>query len=270
MAAIGDKVFLSPAMSEVTREFIATYSDVFALAENLNEIANRAIFGAEVKSNDAQQVLVACLLHRALTTYQGVVLLSIRGMPSEARVLLRTLLEALFRLVAIAKDREIGRAYIAEDVLHRKKFINKFKLLSNSAKAVAGNPKLDSLLSAIQKTISDRDIHELKTQWFAEQADLADFYHSAYSLFSSTVHVNVRDLEKALVVNDDGDVTGFNYGPNDEGLEVTLLTAIESLIFCMTSAFAILHTVSTPNLDEVHKKFAALHERVSRQSAAEA
>lgn len=270
MADLGNKVFLSPAMSEVIREFRTTYRDLFGLAEKLNEYCNQELFSTEVKSNDAQHILVASLLHRALTTYQGVVLLSMRGMPSEACVLLRTLLEAMFRLVAIAKDSEVGRAYIQEDELHRKKFINKFKLLNESTKAAAGNPKLDSLLSTIQKTIVDKDIRELKTQWFAEQAEMADFYHSAYSVFSGTVHVNVRDLEKALVVDDDGGVAGFNYGPSDEGLEATLLTAIESLLFCMRSAFTVLPTASSSALNAIHEEFAALHETVWRRIETEA
>lgn len=262
---IGNQVFLSPAMPEVIRQFRSAYANLFAFAGQLNEYAHQEMFQTTVNSADGQQLLVASLLHRALTTYQGVILLSERGMPSEARVLLRTLLEVMFRLVAIAKDREVGRAYIAEDDLHRKKFINKFKLLSEERRTAAGNPALDSLLATLKQNIKDNDVRELKTQWFAERAGLVEFYHTAYSVFSGTVHVNVRDLEKALVVDAQGDVTGFNYGPSDESLDATMLTAIESLIFCLRGAFSVLPISSNAKLDSMHKDFAALYDEVSKQ-----
>jgi hypothetical protein len=266
MPDLGNRVFLSPAMSEVIPEFRAAYARIFALADKINELAHREMFATDVNSSDAQCLLLACLLHRALTTFQGVVVLCERGMPSEATTLLRTLLEVMFRLVAIAKDPEVGQAYILEDELHRQKFINKFKLLSDSVKSAVGNPILESLSSAIRQNIEANDIRELKTQWFAERADLADFYHSAYSVFSGTVHVNVRDLENALVVDGDGDVTGFNYGPTDAGLDGILLVAIESLIFCLRGAFSVLPSASQAALDAIHSEFSSLHGEVLRDT----
>ncbi len=198
MPDLRDKGFLSPAMSEISAQFRHAHTKAFGLAEELNELAHREIFATRITSTNAQHLLIACLLHRALTTFQGVVVLGERGMPAEATTLLRTLLEVMFRLIAIAKDSEVGWAYILEDEVHRKKFINKFKLLSDSVKSALGNPTLDSLLATIKQNIDDNDIRELKTQWFAERAELADFYHSAYSVFSGTVHVNVRDLESCI------------------------------------------------------------------------
>lgn len=262
MPDLSDKGFLSPAMTEVIAQIRATHATIFDLAERLNVLAHQEMFATEVSSSNAQHLLIASLLHRALTTFQGVVVLCERGLGSEATTLLRTLLEVMFRLVAIAKDAEVGRAYILEDEAHRRKFINKFKLLSESVKSTVGSPTLDSLLATISQKIDDNDIRKLKTQWFAERADLEDFYHSAYSVFSGTVHVNVRDLESALEVNVDGEITGFNYGPRDEELDQLLLTAIESLVFCLRGAFSVLPTASQVALSAMHAEFTALHEKM--------
>ncbi len=262
MPDLGDQVFLSPAMCEVRAQIRETHKELFALVEHLNELAHREMFATHLSNNNPQQLLVALLLHRALTTFQGVVILGEHGLQSEAAVLLRTLLEVLFRLVAIAKDAAVGIAYIREDERHREKFINKFKMLSDALKSAVGNPEIESLRAAIRQRIDDEDIRELKTQWFAERAGLEDFYHSAYSVFSGSVHVNVRDLEKALEVDAEGDLRGFNYGPSYRELAKLLLTAIESLILCLRGAFSVLPTASQVALDTVHREFTALHERL--------
>lgn len=262
MPDLGDKVFLSPAMVEVIMQIRAAHARAFDLAEKLNELAYREMCGTGMSSNNAQHLLIACLLHRALTTFQGVVILCERGLVSEATALLRTLLEVMFRLVAIAKDAEVGLAYISEDELYRKKFIHKLNLLSKPVKLSIGNPTFDILLATIQQNIDDNGIDKLSTEWFAKRANLEDFYHSAYSALSNTVHVNVRDLESALEINKDGDLTGVNYGPCDDGLDNLLLTAIESLIFCLQGAFSVLPVTSKVVLNSIHAEFTTLHDQM--------
>jgi hypothetical protein len=251
-------------MSEVTVQFRNSHMKTFGLAEKLNELAHREMFATEVASSNAQQLLLACLLHRALTTFQGVVVLTERGMPAEATTLLRTLLEVMFRLVAIAKDSTVGQIYILQDEFHRKKFINKFKLLSEPVRSAAGAPPHDheKLLTDINQKINALDISEHGTLWFAEQADLTDFYHSAYSVFSGTVHVNVRDIERALAVDESGNVTAFNYGPTDNGIDEIILTAIESLIYCLRGAFSVLPCSSSNALEEINVEFNSLHHEI--------
>mgnify|MGYP000197400956 CR=1 FL=1 len=270
MPDLRNNMFLSPDMSEVIAQFRLIHTKTFSLAEKLNELAHQEMFETEVTSSNAQQLLIACLLHRALTTFQGVIVLTERGMPAEATTLLRTLLEVMFRLVAIAKDSEVGRTYILQDEFHRKKFINKFKLLSEPVRSAATQPSHDhdSLLTDINHKIAEHGVSERSTLWFAEQAGLADFYHSAYSVLSGAVHANVRDIESALVVDENGNVTAFDYGPSDAGIDEILLTAIESLIFCLRGAFSVLPSASQNALDSVNADFITLHQEIFAEAKA--
>jgi len=257
-----NRAFLSPEIAHFRRKVRSSRTKLFALIERLNELAHREMFGTRVKNKDPQQALVAALLSRALTTFQGVVILAEHGLISEATAILRTLLEVLFRIAAIAKDEAVAIAYILEDERHRDKFINKFKMLSETVRSGAGNPEvLESLQAAIRQRIEDQDIRELKTQWFAQRAGLLDFYHSAYSVFSMTVHVNVRDLDGALDADAEGNICGFKYGPTEEGLDEILFTAIESQILCIRAAFSILPIDSQELLDAVHEEFKTLFHR---------
>lgn len=262
MIELGNKVFLSSRMADVIIEFRKAYKRLFDFVEKLNEVANSVLINLSVNNEDEQQLLIACLYQRALTAYQGLVLLAERGMTAEVTILLRSLLEVLFRVGAIAKSKEIAQAYILEDEAHRRKFINKFKLLSAERRASLGNPLLDDLLASINKNIKDRDIKELKTQWFAEKAGLEEFYHSAYSIFSGTVHVNVRDLESILVTDENGKVTSLNYGPNDREFNNLILTAAESLIFTIHAVLSVFKIEEKTIVDDIHQEFIQLHEEL--------
>jgi hypothetical protein len=204
---------------------------LFDLCTRLNQYAQQLLFRLNVHSNNLQEILVSSLFVRALSTYQASLLTCERGMVAETRVLLRTLLEILFRLLAIARSHEIAQAFVLEDERHRRKFIGKYQKLGAEVKEAQCSSSLTELLSAINQKISEQDIKELKTEWFAHKAGLDDFYNSAYAIFSGSVHANVRDLEEILVTDDQGNVRSLNYGPDVSGLAPLLVTAAESLIF---------------------------------------
>jgi len=172
-----------------------------------------------------------------MTSYQAGISLCEKGMIAETRVILRTLLEILFCIGAIANNDGIAEVYLLEDEIHRKKFLNKFKMLSWTNKDGNANPELDDLLSVIKNNIDDKDMVELKIQWFAGKAGLSDYYNSVYSIFSSSVHANVRDLEELAIVDGNGEITEFLFGPDDatRSIPSLLLTAGESLVLILRS-----------------------------------
>lgn len=224
------------------------------------------LFGASVNANDLQQLLLATLLHRALTSYQASVILAQRGLPQEAQVMLRTLLEVTFKIVAIAKDSAVGRAFVQEDELHRRKFLNKFKLLNPLLQDPATLSVLESLQSAIAQRIKDADVKELKTQWFAKKAGLSDFYNSAYAVLSDSVHANVRTLERALNVDDSGNLLSLNYGFSDNDFDIHLLTAAEALIFCLRAVFSVIDVPTAEEIHAIHEEFNSLHASVTGET----
>lgn len=219
---------------------------LFDLCGRLNQYAQQTLYRLSVHPNNIREILVSSLFVRALSTYQASVLTCERGMVAETQVLLRTLLEILFRLVAIAKSHNIAKAFVLEDERHRRKFIGKFQKLGSDIQEAHGNPYLTDLLNTINQRIADQDIKELTTEWFAQKAGLDDFYNSAYAIFSGSVHVNVRDLEDILVTDSEGNITSLRYGPDVHGLAPLLVTAAECLIFIVI-AVGDLFSIETKN-----------------------
>jgi hypothetical protein len=104
----------------------------------------------------------------------------------------------------------------------------------------------------------EKDIKELQTQWFANRAGLSDYYNSAYSLFSMSVHANVRDLEELVVADIEGNVKEILSGPDVTGIPPLLLTAGEALIL-------ITYDVSRYFNLGLEKQLEVLHERLRKE-----
>lgn len=231
---------------------------LFDICLEANRVAQTHLYKLNIHSKDVQGILIGLLFIKALSSFQGSILLIERGMLAEGKILLRTLLEVLFRIGAISKSREIAQAYVLEDERHRKKFLNKFKLLSDSIKAAHGNPELDDLLNTLKQNIEEKDIKELQTQWFAKKAELSDYYNSAYSLFSLSVHANVRELEELVIADNEGNIKEILSGPDVTGIPPLLLTAGEALIL-------ITYDVSRYFKLSLEKELEALHGRLKQE-----
>ena len=57
--------------------------------------------------------------------YQAVISISIKGMETQASILLRCLLESLFTLVASSKSEEVVKQFITADQVERRTLFNK-------------------------------------------------------------------------------------------------------------------------------------------------
>lgn len=201
---------------------------------------------------------MALLFIRALGAHQTSILLVERGLVAEARIILRTHLEVLFKLRAISNDREIAKAYVYEDEIFRKKFLNKFKLLSDDVKQAQGSPQLDDLLKAIKENIDTKEIVERQTQWYAQKAGLSDYYNTAYSLFSGSVHANVRELQELIKVDEQGKIQEILYGPDTAtALDKLLLTGGETQ--CL-----VLEDVSRTFSLKIESQSTELHSRLKK------
>lgn len=257
-------MFLDANISQYVEHVRQAHAESFEFIERLNELAHRSLFSAKVASGDVQAVLVSTLLQRALTAFQATIILGERGLPEESKVALRTLLEVMFKIVAIAKDEEVAKTFILEDVRHRRKFLNKFKLLNPTLENV-DKQVLESLLESTTKQIQDKDIRELKTQWFAAKAGLTDFYNSAYAILSDSVHANVRTLERALNVDENGNLVGLNYSFSDEDLDDHLLAAAETLIFALRATFSKVEVGTAEEIHTMHDEFDALYTKITNR-----
>ncbi len=268
LPTLGHQMFLSEGIVAYVDHVNRTHTPCLSYAKRLNELANRALFSAQISSTSLQHVLLAALLQRGLTAFQAAVLLLERGLPEEGQVALRTLLEVTFKTVAVAKNKDAADAFVREDEAHRRKFINKYKLLSPGAQDSQVRSELDAILVDCQARIQENGARELGTYWFAEKAGMLDFYNSAYAVLSSTAHANVRTLEKALDIDADGEIRRLKYEFSDAGIDENLLTASEAMLFTVHAGFSMgeIPESDVAAINAAQAEFNALHQAIFKET----
>ncbi|OAI09686.1 DUF5677 domain-containing protein [Methylomonas methanica] len=253
-------MFLDPEGQAVKQELHSKFASYFSFAYGLNRYANELSSNASISDGDLQQLLLAPLMLRGLTTFQGCILLLERGLSAEAKILARSLLEILFRITAIAKNRENAEIYVLEDQPFRRKLINKSKLLSPCLRQSFETEQTEHLAREIKSDIEERNIAEKSTQWWAQEAGLSDLYNSAYPIFSLAVHVGSRELESHLVLDKDRRIVAMKIDADTTNLDLVVISACESLLLVFEAASTILPENSKIKMSIFKTELAKLNE----------
>lgn len=236
----------------------SAHADAFALAEEVNRYANWKLSTLSANRWNLQHLLVAALLPRLLTAFHGCVHTAERGLVSEAILLARKILEVMFRLVAIAKSREVAEKYVRSDEARRKRVLKKLRLLESVEHSEDRLRSIEKLETELDQSIQRDGIREMDTLGYATAAGLADFYNSAYVHFSGSAHANARDLEELLQLDGDGDVETVVFGPSYKMQTDILATAIESVIISLDAATDLLGEDSSVGLRVLRRKVRGL------------
>jgi hypothetical protein len=110
--SINEHGFLSPDILSYRQQIRNQYAGYFALIHRVNTFCQETQFRLSVHNRDTQEVLATSLMIQLLHDVQGSVLLLERGLASQARILLRAGLEALFLLKNVCDHEEFCRAFI--------------------------------------------------------------------------------------------------------------------------------------------------------------
>lgn len=118
MRSIEDQGFLGPAMAEWIAQCRKQHEAWFALCEDINRLAHSMLCRLQPHAENPRESLAALFFLRVLSHAQGAVVVVERGMTSQAEVLCRCALEALFALAAIKAKENTVLALIQADRHH--------------------------------------------------------------------------------------------------------------------------------------------------------
>jgi hypothetical protein len=232
VSSLNEAGFLSSEINEWIQKHRKENEKWFALSERCSNLGQQVLLSIKVSNNDLQKLLVSLWFNRLLSHFQAIVLLMERGMLYEAQILLRTLVEVSFSLVAVAENPEISQDFLKDDKAQQLKALNTYMnlpkhLRTQDEQQEAGvRKKIEDLKCEICKNI----YKELKTEYIAQKANMTEYYNTIYASLCNTVHSRIRDLESHLLLNKDNDIQQLNWGPDFSGLDMVLLSANETFI----------------------------------------
>src|SRR5437867_609422 len=106
--------FFGTEIRTMLPEIRKKYQDVFELVEDLNEHSQKCRCCIHLSGNE-QQSLSAYLFARILNGVQAAYILSTYGLCMDARIILRSMLEALILLRKSAKEPQFAEKYLGAD-----------------------------------------------------------------------------------------------------------------------------------------------------------
>jgi hypothetical protein len=197
--SINDEGFLSPDIVEWIGRHRADNRDWFALAADLNGIAQGQLAKLTAPDGDHQSLVVALCFIRVLSLFQGSVIMAERGMITEARTLVRSCFETVFVMGAAHNRPDIGELLMQDDA-HRRKNIAE-KVLANHKILNEEDERLRAVLTGF---LEDQNSSELKGQALpvlhgARMAGLEEVYDVYYrSLSNDSAHPSLASLKRHL------------------------------------------------------------------------
>ena len=225
-----------------------------------NRLSQSYLFKLPIRNNDRTQILSGALFSRCLEHNQAALILSFRGLRSQVDILLRSLFEAMFPLVAIARDEGFEEEFVLSAELERAKAIRKHIDYLNS---IDSNEKeiesFQTLLSTVVENNKEKKIRKISAYEAAERAGMLDWYNVLYTITSGAVHTSARELEGNLGIVE-GNVKAISFAPNFKGLEDVYLASIESMLICVGAVIEIYDLPEDTIKDKLSARVRTLHD----------
>ena len=253
-----EKGFLGTAIDEFSRSAQAQYVKFFELTRQINELAHALKFELQAHNRDHQEYLAATLFLRLLNGFQATVILGIKGLLFEGKVVLRSVIESLFILRLLCKEEGFALEYLGSSKVQSLKWMN----IAHENQ----DPNFESLRQyatkkvreALKKEIERYGLKKLDVETIAKRAGLHHIYNTQYHLLSEQVHCLPISLDPFMVQEQKGELTSFDWGPKHEDLDFILFTNVQMLLTALNSITELFGFDKRDELKKINEGLSAL------------
>lgn len=253
-----ERGFLGTAIDDFSKSVQTQYSKFFELSDQINELAHATKFGLQVHNRDMQEVLAATLFLRLLNGFQATVILGMKGLLFEAKVVLRSVFESLFILKLLCEKEDFALGYLGSSKVQSLKWMN----IAHGS----NDPNFESLrqyatpqvMEALKKEVKQHGYKKLEVEPIAQRAGLHHVYNTQYRLLSEQVHCLPISLDPFLVRDQEGEPSSFDWGPKHEDLDFILFTNMQTLHTALVSVTRLFSVDKTGELKKINESLSAL------------
>ncbi len=222
--------FLSLEMETISNNIYNENKTLFDFWYKLNKFSVKIMFDLKILDNDDQQIIGVQLFSKISRGFQTIVLLYKNGLNTEAKIILRTIIETLYILKSITEKLEYAKDFYYSYLINSKNLTE--EILKNEFNA------FDSLIDKLKIEDLEKLREEIKTlnakkitkkEW-AIRSGLMKKYHCAYKVLCSDTHPDVKNLQQEFLDVEKGEIMSINLLPKTNGIKEAFRTAGSVLI----------------------------------------
>lgn len=251
--------FLGTQIKDIENQNYQENKMVFDTCYDLNKLANTIKLQLRIHIENGQETVCSCLFVKILNGFQAATILYRYGLESEAKIITRTILEAVFILKAIAKNPEEAAAFVNTD---KKKRENLLKLIHEKDE----NNVMESLKATFSKEMYEElkkenkkeKVQSIEVYEWAMKAGLETYHKYAYTCLNADVHTDIRNLEKHLELDEQRNIIGINCIPSTRDISGTLFTACCVLLIALDSIVDIFSLDYEKEINDFHSRIVKL------------
>ena len=232
MAGFTTDGFLSTEIADFERAIAARYSTKLQLARDTNRLAHEIMYSIKPRNHHSTDLMLASLLTRQASAFQGFLILLNKGLETQAQILLRNLVEMMFITGAIRKDETFIERYVLSEECSRLKSLEAIVRDKRSRREDIDS-ETTRLIEELRETIKREEPETFTTARIAEIAGLLSYYDNLYRFTSMAVHASPRELNSAFTVDGDGTVVSIRYEPTDDDLDMYLDYAVSVMLYIL-------------------------------------
>ncbi len=239
------------------------YRNWVEVIRDIEKVSREVQHKLHIPKDNLRLLLAALLFSRTISNIGAATLVFESGFESQGRALLRVAMESTFTLVAIDKTPDLADQFAKEDDLQRKRMLNKARMWNSpELQEQAKSRATDEKLAEIQEAIEENAVRKMSTEDYSKAAGLHDWYLTAYSLFSASIHNSVRDLEGHIETDVEGEITEIINEPILDGLESMYLTGSEVLLNALNSVSNIFELEISQFITQTHERLTTLSDEI--------
>lgn len=227
---INKEGFLSNDIDKYENGVESSYSDLIELYKSVNTLGQDAVFKIKIERSLIHQWCLAALFIRALSNYQAIYILAKRGMTAESRVLLRTLTEIQYIVIAIENKNELAIDYLGQEAIELRELFKKTKKWPNEIPSSISIQEIIDKLKELEKEIENHIIRKISVSNWAENAGMLANRETYYNFLCYASHANIIDIKKHFIYNDKGSLASFKWGPSIDDIPEVMLSTLQTML----------------------------------------
>lgn len=220
--------YLGKQIEIIRNNNIESNKEILTTANIINQNVNKLLYTLRHSDSINKDFFVIALFCKIITSYNALIILQNYGLSSDAKTILRTMMESTFHLRALILSDTYFDNYLKKADSETLNLMKNIKINADFFNEEIISHITEEKMKEIEELI--KEMSSIKIRKLAEMADMKQVYLYTYNYLSLDTHGNAKSIRDNFLF-ESGNGWVFNMIPNFKELEFIIVTAFSLLLF---------------------------------------